>query len=448
MIRSEAPPEPRTGEHQALRRAASLEAGAAIRMTRFMDEAFGLFRAITGDGVRQTLRLLDEIVPVGQIEVATGTAVLDWTVPQEWVARQAYVVAPDGRRLFDMAETNLRLLGYSVPFRGVVPLNELKAHLNSLPDRPDLIPHRTSYYAPAWGFSATQHEVDALEPGDYEVVVDTELFDGSLTYGELVLPGDDEREVLVTTHTCHPSLANDNLSGIAVAAEVARRVAASDHRFTYRFLFLPATIGPITWLATHSDVVPRIHCGLVLTGLGDTGPLTYKRSRRGATVIDRAAELVIGRDEAGELLDWYPSGYDERQFCSPGFDLAVGRLSRTRHGELREYHTSGDDLSFVDVDRMVDAGGAVLRLLGAVEADRSYRNLSPHGEPQLGSRGLYGGAWAPADRRAYEQAILWVLSLSDGDHDVLSIAAASGLEVRAVAEAVDRLRHAELLAPV
>lgn len=435
-------------ERPTLRTGIELDAEAGDRMYRLVSDAFPLARSITGEGVRQTLRLVQESIPLEQIEVPTGTDVLDWQVPQEWVVHEAYVIAPDGRRLFDVAQSSLHLVGYSVPFRGVVGLDELTDHLHTLPDQPALVPYRTSYYNLTWGFCAPHREVAALEPGDYEVVVDTELFDGSLTYGELVIPGDDSREVLVTTHTCHPSLANDNLSGIAVATEVARQLAAVAHRFTYRFLFIPGTIGAITWLATHSDVVERIHCGLVLTGLGDAGGFTYKRSRRGDTVMDRAAALVVERDAAGTMIDWYPYGYDERQFCSPGFDLAVGRLSRSVHGEFPEYHTSADDLGFVDPARLTESAAVVLRLLGAVDAGGTYRNLAPYGEPRLGARGLYRGTGGAVDRHSYEMAVLWVLSLSDGAHDLISIAAASDLEMRAVVEAVDRLIAAGLVAPV
>jgi aminopeptidase-like protein len=424
-----------------------IDPGAAERMYGLMREAFGHYRSITGEGVRQTLALVSETIPLDVIEVPSGTPVLDWTVPQEWAVREAYVVAPSGERIFDVAEHNLRLVGYSVPFRGVVDLEELKQHLHSLPDRPDLIPHRTSYYVPAWGFCATQRELDALEPGDYEVVVDTELFDGALTYGELVVPGDDEREVLVITHTCHPSLANDNLSGIAVATEVARTLMSVSRRFTHRFLFIPTTIGAITWLATHRDVVERVHCGLVITGMGDSGEFVYKRSRRSDTVIDRVAEVVLAADEGARILDWYPSGYDERQFCSPGFDLAVGRLTRSLHGTFPEYHTSGDDLSFVDPEQLVGGATTVMRMLTAVDGNRTYRNLSPFGEPRLGPRGLFGGLGGGVERSAYEAAILWVLSLADGDHDLVSIAARSGLEMPAVIEAATRLVDADLLAP-
>jgi aminopeptidase-like protein len=417
-------------------------------MYRFVVDAYPFYRCITGEGVRQTLRLVRETIPIEMVEVPTGTEVLDWTVPKEWIAREAYVIAPDGRRLFDMADHNLHLVGYSEPFRGTVGLDELKAHLHTLPDRPELIPHRTSYFVPTWGFCASQRQADSLVAGDYEVVIDAEQFDGSLTYGELVLPGDDEREVLLTTHVDHPSLANDNLSGIAALAEIARSLASVPHRYTYRFLFLPSMIGSITWLGLNPDVVERVHCGLVVTGLGDHGGLTYKRSRRGDTEIDRIAEVVVGTDHGARIIDWYPFGYDERQFCSPGFDLAVGRLSRSLHGTFPEYHTSGDDVSFVDPDQLVAATATVMEVLTAIDANGTFRNLRPYGEPRLGPRGLYGNSGGGVERQEYEQAVLWVLSLSDGHHDLVSIATASGLTISAIVEAADRLSEAGLLAPV
>lgn len=430
----------------ALRHGLSVDDGAAERMWAFVEDAYPWFRSITGDGVRRTLQRASEIALIEQVEVATGTPVLDWTVPQEWVVRDAHVVGPDGRRLFDVHDHNLHLVGYSTPFQGTVGLDELTEHLHTLPDHPDLIPNRSSFYAPRWGFCAAQREVDALEPGDYEVVIDTELVDGSLTYGEIVLPGEQPDEVLISTHVDHPSLANDNLSGIAVAAEVARALAGVDHRLTYRFVFVPSVIGAITWLARNSEAVARVRAGLVITGLGDAGTFTYKRSRRGGTVIDRVAELVVAPTPGATLLDWYPFGYDERQYCSPGFDLAVGRLTRSLHGTFPEYHTSGDDLSFVDPGRMVASADLLLEVLATLDANGTYVNLRPHGEPRLGPHGLLGslgGGVAPAD---YEQALFWVLSLSDGTHDLVEIAQRSGLGMAAIVEAADRLLAAGLLA--
>ncbi len=417
------------------------------RIESFVAEAYPLYRSITGDGVRQTLEIVGRSLALDVVEVPTGTSVLDWTVPQEWRCHAAYVVAPDGRRLFDVADHNLHLVGYSAPFRGTVDLEELRAHLHTLPDRPDLIPHRTSYYAPNWGFCTTQREADTLVPGAYEVVVDTELFDGSLTYAEAVIPGDDEREILLVTHTCHPSLANDNLTGIAALIEIGRVLASRRNRFTHRLLFVPATIGSITWLARNATAIERMHCGLVVTGLGDQGGLVYKRSRRGDTVVDRAGALVVGPVDGARLIDWYPFGYDERQFCSPGFDLPVGRLTRSMHGTFPEYHTSGDDPSFVDPGQVVDAVGTILDLLGAIEANGTHRNLAPYGEPRLGPRGLFGATGGGVDRAAHEQAVMWVLSLSDGEHDLVSIAAASGLGVDVIAHAAQQLTDAGLLGP-
>ena len=425
----------------------ALGSGAEARVERFVADAYPLHRSITGDGVRRTLELVGASLALDVVEVPTGTEVLDWTVPQEWRCREAYVVDPDGRRRFDVADHNLHLVGYSAPFRGVVDREELRSHLHTLPDRPELIPHRTSYFTPTWGFCTTQREADALVPGDYEVVVDTELFDGSLTYAEAVFPGEEDQEVLLVTHTCHPSLANDNLSGIAALIEVGRVLAQRRSRFTHRLLFVPATIGSIAWLARNQPVVDRVHCGLVITGFGDRGGFTYKRSRRGDTVVDRAAEVVVGRRDGARLLDWYPFGYDERQFCSPGYDLAVGRLTRSLHGTFPEYHTSGDDPSFVDPAQVIAGAEVVLDLLAAIEANGSHRNLAPYGEPRLGPRGLFGATGGGLDRAAHEQAVMWVLSLSDGDHDLVSIAAASGLDVAVVADAASQLTAAGLLGP-
>jgi len=424
-----------------------LSADATERMMSFVEDAYPYFRSITGEGVRQTLRRASEITPVELVEVPSGTPVLDWTVPDEWIVREAYVVAPDGTRLFDVADHNLHLLGYSVPFRGTLPLDELKEHLYTDPELPDLIPNRSSFYVPRWGFCAAHRQVEALRPGAYEVVVDTELVPGSLTYGEIVVPGEEADEVLISTHVDHPSLANDNLTGIAVAAEVARTIATTRHRYTYRFVFVPSVIGAITWLARNPDVVPRVRCGLVITGLGDSGAFVYKRSRRGATLIDRVAEVVVGRSPGAELIDWYPFGYDERQYCSPGFDLAVGRLSRTLHGTFPEYHTSGDDLSFVDAGQVAAAAQMVLDVLGAVDANDTYRNLRPYGEPRLGPHGLLNRVGGGGATAAYEQALFWVLSLSDGDHDLVAIAQASGLAMATIVEAAGRLLDAGLIGP-
>ncbi len=404
-------------------------------------------RSITGDGVRRTLDLLAEWVPLERREVPSGTPVLDWTVPKEWRLRAAYLVAPDGRRFADAAVHNLHLLNYSAPFRGRLPLAELRSHLFSLPDRPDLIPYRTSYYRETWGFCLPHRELEALPDGEYEVVVDTELFDGALSYGELALAGERPEEVLLATHTCHPSLANDNLSGLVVMAALARELAARPRRrLSYRFLFAPGTIGAITWLARNDAKTSQIAHGLVAAGLGDGGAFHYKKSRQGDATIDRVVpQALAGLGEAVEVEDFVPFGYDERQYNSPGFALPVGSLTRTPWGRYPEYHTSADALDFIRPEHLERSLAAYRAVVDLLESNASYRNLSPKGEPMLGRRGLYRPIGGDDAGRERELALLWVLNLSDGVHDLLSIAERAKLPFARIREAADRLLEAGLL---
>lgn len=415
-------------------------------------------RSITGDGVRATLADVAKHIPLVVHEVPSGTPVLDWTVPREWNVRSAWLTDPTGRRVVDVADNPLHLLGYSVPVEARMSLDDLRPHLFSLPDAPDRIPYRTSYYNDNWGFCLADELARTLPDGTYTVHIDTSLTEGSLTYGEFVVPGRGEETVLVSTHVCHPVMANDNLSGIAVATRLAATLAARPQapRFTYRFVFVPGTIGSITWLARNRDVTGRVHAGLVLTGLGDRSPFTWKRSRRGGTTIDRAVELVLAQSaetgpgatgEPARLVDFSPYGYDERQYCSPGFDLPVGRFGRGQHGEYPEYHTSADDFTFVDADRLAGSYRTLLQVLNVLERDRTWRNLAPYGEPQLGRRGLYRGIGSVMGSKAYEMGLLWMLSYSDGTNSVGDIARRSGLSFDALADAADALAAAGLLAP-
>jgi aminopeptidase-like protein len=413
---------------------------------KLVAELYPICRSITGDGVRRTLEVVDREVGLVVHEVPTGTAVLDWTVPREWNVRDAWVAGADGRRVIDFRASNLHLLGYSVPVRATMPLAELKRHLFTIPEHPDWIPYRTSYYAERWGFCASQRLVDSLPEGDYEVCLDATLADGHLTYGEHVVPGETDEEVLVTCHVCHPSLANDNLSGIAVAARLARLLGQGRPRYTHRFLFIPGTIGSITWLARNEDRVGRIRHGLVLACLGDPGRLTYKRSRRGDTEIDRAvAHVLASSGRPHELQDFTPYGYDERQFCSPGFDLPVGCLSRTPYARYPEYHTSADDLDLVRPEHLQDSLEACWEVLQVLDGNRRYLNLKPKGEPQLGRRGLYGSIGGRSDAEERQMAMLWVLNLSDGDHSLLDVAGRAGLPFALVAEVAGTLEDAGLL---
>jgi aminopeptidase-like protein len=420
---------------------------AGEELYKLVAELYPICRSITGDGVRRTLQIVDrEIGGLEVHEVPTGTQVLDWTVPREWNVRDAWVADPAGRRVIDFQASNLHLVGYSVPVRATMGLAELKEHLFTLPDQPDWVPWRTSYYAERWGFCASQRLVDGLADGDYEVCVDTTLADGHLTYGEHLVQGQTDEEVLVSCHVCHPSLANDNLSGIAVATRLARRLAEARPRYSYRFLFAPGTIGAITWLARNEDRLGRVRHGLVLACLGDPGGFTYKRSRRGHAEIDRVAAHVLGRSgRPHQLVDFSPYGYDERQFCSPGFDLPVGSLSRTPYARYPEYHTSADDLDLVGPTQLQESLELCWEVVGVLEANRRYLNLSPKGEPQLGRRGLYGQIGGRSDAEERQMAMLWVLNQSDGTHSLLDVAERSGLPFALLAEVATTLEEAGLL---
>jgi aminopeptidase-like protein len=415
---------------------------------KLVAELYPICRSITGDGVRRTLEIVGrEVGGLEVSEVPTGTQVLDWTVPREWNVRDAWVADAAGQRVVDFQASNLHLLGYSVPVRATMPLAELRQHLFTLPDHPDWVPWRTSYYAERWGFCASQRLVDSLPDGDYEVCVDTTLADGHLTYGEHLVEGRTDEEVLVSCHVCHPSLANDNLSGIAVATGLARRLAGSRPRYSYRFLFAPGTIGSITWLDRNEDRVGRIRHGLVLACVGDPGGFTYKRSRRGDADIDRAVAHVLGRSgRPHRVVDFTPYGYDERQYCSPGFDLPVGCLSRTPYAAYPEYHTSADDLDLVGPAQLQESLEVCWEVVQVLEADRRYVNLSPKGEPQLGRRGLYGQIGGRSDAEERQMAMLWVLNQSDGRMSLLDVAERSGVPLALLAEVAAALEEAGLLA--
>lgn len=409
---------------------------------------FPICRSITGDGVRRTLARLRERLPLEIVEVPSGTPVLDWTVPKEWNIRDAYVRDAAGRKVLDFREHNLHVVNYSVPVRAKLTLEELKPHLFSLPDRPDWIPYRTSYYDEAWGFCLAHRQLESLADGTYEVCIDATLENGHLTYGECFLPGSSNDEVLISCHVCHPSLANDNLSGIAVASKLAELLCGVARRYSYRFLFIPGTIGAITWLARNPDAVARIRHGLVVTCVGDAGGFHYKKSRRGNAEIDRAAAVALRHQtEAFEILEFSPYGYDERQYCSPGFNLATGCLMRSMWGAFPEYHTSADNLTFIEPEKLAGSLRLCAAILDVLEHNKRYRNLKPWGEPHLGKRNLYRatGGEPPG---AEIPARLWVLNLSDGEHSLLDIAERSGLPFTAIHSAAELLHQSGLLSEI
>jgi aminopeptidase-like protein len=418
---------------------------AGERMHGLATELYPFCRSITGEGVRATLREVGKRIPLAVHEVASGTEVLDWTVPDEWNIDDAYIATGHGERVVDFRASNLHVVGYSEPVRTEMTLEELRPHLYTHAGNPDWVPYRTSYYTRSWGFCLSQRQLDELGEGPFTVVVDSTLEPGSLTYGELFLAGEQEDEVLLTTHVCHPSLANDNLSGIALLTELAATLADAPRRLSYRFLFIPGTIGSIAWLARNESVVPRIVAGLVVACVGDSGPITYKRSRRGDTPVDRAAARVVPRTDGGRVLDFVPWGWDERQFNSPGFNLPVGCLTRSLESEFPEYHSSADDLELIRPERLEESLAAALAMLDILEHDRTYLNLSPWGEPQLGKRGLYRGLGG-ADPGSRQLALLWALNQSDGTRSLLEIAERSGMSFGELAEAARDLVEAGLLA--
>jgi aminopeptidase-like protein len=408
------------------------------RMYARVADLYPLCRSITGDGLRETLqRLGEDLLGLEIHEVPTGTQVFDWTIPREWNIRDAWVKDAAGARVIDFQRSNLHVVNYSAPVSTRLSRAELLPHLHTLSNRPDWVPYRTSYYAEGWGFCLSQRALEALPEGEYEVCVDSTLAPGHLSYGECYLPGETSDEVLLSCHVCHPSLANDNLSGAAVAAFAGRLLGGLRRRYSYRLLFVPGTIGSITWLARNESNLGRIAHGLVLACLGDGGHPTFKRSRRGNTEIDRAAGHVLRRRRSHEIVPFSPYGYDERQYCSPGFNLPVGCLMRTPHGRYPEYHTSADNLDLVQPEALADSLDLLLEILEVLEDNRTYVNQNPRCEPQLGKRGLYRSLGGLADAGAVEMSLLWVLNMSDGHHSLLDIAerAAQGFDgVRRAAE--------------
>jgi aminopeptidase-like protein len=415
-------------------------------MYQLISRLYPICRSITGDGVRQTLRVVQEQIPLTMHEIPSGTPVFDWTVPKEWNIRDAYVKNSRGERLIDFQKSNLHIVSYSVPFKGKLSLEQLKPHLYTLPEHPAWVPYRTSYYQESWGFCLSHKQFSALPEAEYEVCVDTSLADGHLTFGEYYLPGQQADEVLLSCHVCHPSLCNDNLSGIALVAFLAKHLSAFPRRYSYRFLFLPGTIGAITWLSLNEAQASKIKHGFVVAGVGDTGHFTYKKSRRGDAEVDRVFSHIL-RHAGGDdtVIDFFPYGYDERQFCSPAFNLPVGCVMRTPHGKYPEYHTSADDLTFIQLSSLLDSFGKCLEALSILENDKTYLNLNPKCEPQLGRRGLYRMIGGHTDRIASEFAMLWVLNLSDGGHSLLDIAERSGLAFGVIKNAADMLSEHDLL---
>lgn len=419
---------------------------AGQEIYQLIEELYPICRSITGDGFRTSLEIVAKYIPLELYKVSSGTQVLDWVIPREWNIRDAYIKNSNGDKIVDFQINNLHLLNYSIPINKKMGLQELKEHLFSLPEHEDWIPYRTSYSDENWGFCITDRLLKSLQDDEYEVCIDSSLEDGYLTYGEYYLPGELKDEFLISCHCCHPSMCNDNLSGMAVAVQLAKALSQRKLRYSYRFLFVPESIGSITWLAVNKKEVFKIRHGLVVACVGDPGKLHYKKSRHGDAEIDRAVIHVLQNSgQEHRVMDFFPYGYDERQYSSPGFDLAVGCLSRTPHGQFPQHHTSADNLEFITVDALGDSFEKYLEVIEIIEGNKTYWNTCPFGEPQLRKHGLYGAFDGREDANVFEMAMLWVLNLSDGEHSLLDIVEASGTTFPVIWEAAETLLEHGLL---
>lgn len=415
-------------------------------MHHLISRLYPICRSITGNGVRKTLNILKDYIPLKIHEIPSGTAVFDWKVPKEWNIKEAYIKDSKGNKIIDFQDHSLHILNYSIPIKGKFTLEELKPHLYTLPDQPELIPYRTSYYRENWGFCLPHRQLENLREDIYEINIDSSLDDGFLSYGELFLPGTSAEEVLISTHICHPSLCNDNLSGIAVCTFLAQYLLNKPHKYSYRFLFVPGTIGAISWLALNESRLGKIKHGLVASLLGDEGNFTYKRSRRANAEIDQIVPFVLSQmGKAHKVIDFVPYGYDERQYGSPGINLPVGCLTRSTYGTFPAYHTSADNLDFVKAQHLGESLEVYCLVVDTLDDNRYYLNQNPKCEPQLGRRGLYALIGGQNDSKQFQLAILWVLNLSDGSHSLLEIAEKSSIDFSLIVTAAKALEQHQLL---
>lgn len=413
---------------------------------RMIVDLYPICRSITGNGVRETLQYLKKTIPLEINEIPSGTKVFDWSIPKEWNIRDAYVKDSKGNKVIDFRKSNLHILNYSIPVQKKVSLKELQEHLFTIAEYPEWIPYRTSYYNENWGFCLSHKDFVELKEDSYDVCVDSTLHNGHLTFGEYFIKGQLSDEILISTHICHPSLCNDNLSGIAMTALLARQLSLNYLRYSYRFLFIPGTIGSITWLSLNEKNVSRIKHGLVVACVGDSGKFNYKKTRQGNAEIDTVVMNVLKNSENDfEVIDFFPYGYDERQYCSPGFNLPVGCLMRTPYGEYPEYHTSADNLDFVRAKNLAVSFNTSLNIIKVLEENKKYINQYPKCEPQLGKRGLYQHIGGHTDSKNFQLAMLWVLNLSDGHHSLVDISDRSGLKFDLISNASELLAAENLL---
>lgn len=415
-------------------------------------ELYPICRSITGNGVRETLDVIRKHIEVEINEIPTGTPVFDWSIPKEWNISDAYIKDPNGKKIIDFKKSNLHVVSYSIPIKKQIDLEELKKHIHTIPAQPEIIPYITSYYNENWGFCMTDNQFKGLKSGKYEVCIDSSLKNGSLTYGEFLIKGEIEDEFLLSCYICHPSLCNDNLSGVALLTFLAKNLKNLNPKFSYRFLFIPETIGAITWLSLNENKIGKIKGGLVATCLGDSGKSTYKKSRIGNSKIDKIVSYVLKQSNSEySIMDFYPYGSDERQFCSPGFNLPIGSLMRTPYRKFLQYHNSGDDLDFIDKESLGDSYSKYLKSILIFDKDEKFLNTNMKCEPQLGKRGFYrniGIVRTDMNTDEIEQnelAVFWILNLSDGNNSLLDISQRSGIPFETIFNVSCNLYQKKLL---
>jgi aminopeptidase-like protein len=416
-----------------------------LEMWSLVEKLFPINRSITGNGVRQTLKILSEQIPLKIQEVPTGTKVFDWTIPQEWNLRDAYIIDPQGNKIADFKKCNLHVVGYSVPIDRTLTLDELQEHLYSLPDQPDAIPYITSYYKERWGFCIAHNERLKLKEGKYHVFIDSELKDGYLTYGEFILPGEINKEVFLSTYVCHPSMANNELSGPVVAAFIGKWLASQPRRYTYRIIFIPETIGSITYLSRHlQELKQNMIVGFNISCVGDERAYSYVASRYENTFADKVASNVLSFKHPDFIkYSFLDRGSDERQYCSPGVDLPLVTLSRSKYGTYPEYHTSLDNLDFVTATGLRGGYELIKDCINIIENNRTYRVIC-YGEPQLGRRGLYPNL-STKKSNVSVKTMMDFIAYADGTNDMIDISNIIGKLVMEIVPIAERLLEAGLV---
>jgi aminopeptidase-like protein len=417
-------------------------------MYQLITELFPICRSITGNGLRETMRIIQKHIPITIYEVPSGTKVFDWTVPKEWNIRDAYIMDERGKKIVDFNDNNLHVLGYSIPIDKTVSLVELQKHLYSLEDQPNAIPYTTSYYMERWGFCLTHKQRITLQDGLYKVFIDSDISDGFLNYGELIIPGSTEKEIFLSTYVCHPSMANNELSGPVVATFLTKWILNKSRRYTYRIIFIPETIGSITYMSRNvAQMQKNIVAGYNITCIGDDRAYSYLPSRNGSTLADRAAiNILSAKHPKFNKYSFLERGSDERQYCSPRIDLPVASVMRSKYGTYPEYHTSLDNLSFVTPEGLQGGFEVLKDCLQLIEKNKRYR-IKCYGEPQLGRRGLYP-TLGTKDMSKYVIDMMNFIAYADGTNDLIEISDAIQVPVSEIYNIVDKLLEADLLTEV